>query len=148
MSSFDKEITAMMNEILALKQEKERSALNLETVETTVTLTFDLELYNNWGIMSVRSDKMAKVTIETGDNNPLVGVEYDIDTLNSRIIRDVASFDVGTGDIGRLVYLFSRNDDDLSTLAGGGSVTVSYTMRIISTTAVTVTVEYEDLWVD
>ena len=148
MALFDKEMTAMTNEILALKREKERSALNLETVVTRVTLTFDLELYSNWGLMGVRSDKMAKVTIDAGDNNPLIGVEYEIEGLDSRTIRDVATYDSGSGEIGRMVYLFSYNNSDLNTLVQGGSVQLSYTMVITSTTGVNVNVEYEDLWVN
>lgn len=148
MALFDKEMTAMSNEILALKKEKEKSAVSLETVTTRVSLTFDLELYSNWGLMGVRSDKMAKVTISTGDNNPLIGVEYEISGLDSRMIRDVATFDANSGEIGRLVYLYSFNNSDLTTLNGGGSVELTYNMIITSTANVTVAVEYEDLWVN
>lgn len=148
MALFDKEMTAMSNEILALKREKERSSLNLETVVTRVPLTFDLELYSNWGLVGVRSDKMAQVTIDAGDNNPLIGVEYEIEELSSRMIRDVATYDSGNDEIGRMVYLFSYNQSDLDTLTQGGSVQLSYTMVITSTTNVNVNVEYEDLWVN
>lgn len=148
MALFDKEMTAMSNEILALKREKERSSLNLETVVTRVPLTFDLELYSNWGLAGVRSDKMAQVTIDAGDNDPLIGVEYEIEELSSRMIRDVATYDSGNDEIGRMVYLFSYNQSDLDTLMQGGSVQLSYTMVITSTTNVNVNVEYEDLWVN
>lgn len=145
---FDVEIKKINNEILALKQQKEKYAQVMKTVSTSVSLHFNLELsYSQWGFVTVRSDKMAIVKIDARDNNPLIGAQYNIAELNSRIIRDVATYDATDDSIGRMVYVFSQNSDDLQTLNNGGSVELDYEMIITSTTAVSVTVEYKNLWV-
>lgn len=145
---FDAEIKRINNEILALKQQKEKYAQVMKTMSTSVLLHFDLELsYSQWGWTTVRSNKMAIVNIDAGDNNPLIGVQYNVTGLNSRIIRDVAIYDEADDSIGRMIYVFSQNNSDLQTLSGGGSVGLDYEMIITSTAAVSVTVEYENLWV-
>lgn len=145
---FDKEIRSIESEILALKQQKEKMAQVMKTTSTTVSLTFELEIHNILGFDVVRSKKIAKVKIDTGDNLALLGVSYNIASLDSRTIRDMAYYDNGTGEIGRMVSIFSQNDTDLQTLIGGGSVILNYDMVITSTANFQVTVVYDDLWVD
>lgn len=145
---FDKEIRSIESEILALKQQKEKMAQVMRTTSATVPLTFELEIHNILGFDVVRSKKIAKVKIDTGNNLALIGVHYNIVSLDSRTIRDMGYFDNGTGEIGRMISIFSQNATDLQTLIGGGSVILNYDMVITSTANFQVTVVYDDLWVD
>lgn len=146
-NEFDNDIVSMSREIAAMKQEKEKSANVLQTESTSQSLSFDLEIA---GMMAtyVRSDKMAIIDIDTGGNNPLIGVTFDISGLDNRTIRSVPIYNENTGNIGYMVYILSNNSDDISTLSGGGSVTLNYNVKISSTAAITTTITYEDLWVD
>lgn len=148
LNQFDKEINNLRREVLALKQQKEKSASVLQTVTETITLSFDLELImSQWLIPIVRSQNMAIIDFGTSDN-PLVGVNYNITGLDDRIIRDVPYYDSATGHIGRMVYIYSNNQSDLSTLQGGGTVTLTYDVEISSTSELEISTSYEDLWVD
>lgn len=145
---FDSEIKKRTNEILALKQQKKKKAQTMRTITTTVPLQFNLELnYSQWGWTTVRSDKMAIVHIDTNGNNPLIGVQYNLNGLNSRIIRDVGLYNHENDAIGRMVYVFSQNSNDMQILNNGGSVRLDYEMIITSTSDISVTVSYENLWV-
>ena len=145
LNQFDKEINNLSREVVALKQQKEKSATVLQTFTTTTTLTFNLELTSSQGLAVVRSDKMA--IIDFGDSgNPLVGVSYNISGLNDRTIRDVPYYNANTGHIGRMVYIYSNNQSDLSTLQGGGTVTLSYQVTLTSTAELSISTSYQDLW--
>lgn len=145
-NEFDTEINNLQAEILALKQQKQTSANTLNTQSQTVTLTFNLELAGG-APMYVRSDKMAIIDIDAGNNNPLVGVNYNITGLDNRTIRDIPIYDENTGHIGHMMFIFSNNNDDLTTLLNGGTVTLTYNLTVSATTDVTISVNYEDLWV-
>lgn len=146
-NEFDNDINALGREIAALKQERQKSASVLRTERVLYGLTFNLEIA---GMMAtyVRSDKMAIIDIDTDGNNPLVGVSFDVNDLDDRTIRSVPIYNENTGHIGYMVYILSNNSDDISTLAGGGSVTLGYDINISTTTEITTTITYEDLWVD
>lgn len=145
---FNSEIKKITNEILALKQQKKKKAQTMRTITTTVPLQFNLELnYSQWGWTTVRSDKMAIVRIDINGNNPLIGVQYNLNGLDSRIIRDVGFYNHENDSIGRMVYVFSQNSNDMQILNNGGSVRLDYEMIITSTSDISVTVSYENLWV-
>lgn len=145
-NEFNKEILSLSREVAALKKQKEKSATTLQTFKTSITLTFDLEIAAWQGLTIVRSDKMA--IIDFGDSgSPLVGVSYNISGLNDRTIRDIPYYDSTTGHIGRMIFIFSNNQSDLSTLQGGGTVTLTYSTTLTSTTELSVTTNYQDLWV-
>lgn len=146
-NEFDSDITAMSAEIAALKQEREKSANVLQTSTSSYSLTFNLEIAGMM-VPYVRSDKMAIIDIDAGGNNPLIGITFDVNGLNNRTIRSVPIYDNGTGHIGYMVYILSNNNDDMDTLSGGGTVTLSYDVNISTTAEITTTITYEDLWVD
>ena len=145
-NEFDKEILAMNSEILALKQQREKSANILKTQTTNLSLTFNLEIAGQFDPY-VRSDKMAVIDIDSGDNNPLTGITFNITGLNDRIIRHVPIYDNTSGHIGYMVFIYSNNSTDMNTLMGGGTVTLTYGAKISATTSITPTVTYKDLWV-
>lgn len=145
-NEFDKEILAMNSEILALKQQREKSANVLKTQTTNLSLTFNLEIAGQFDPY-VRSDKMAVIDIDSGDNNPLTGITFNITGLNDRIIRHVPIYDNTNGHIGYMVFIYSNNSTDMNTLMGGGTVTLTYGAKISATASITPTVTYKDLWV-
>lgn len=145
-NEFDKEILAMNSEILALKQQREKSANVLKTQTANLSLTFNLEIAGQFDPY-VRSDKMAVIDIDSGDNNPLTGITFNIAGLNDRIIRHVPIHDNTNGHIGYMVFIYSNNSTDMNTLMGGGTVTLTYGAKISATTSITPTVTYKDLWV-
>ena len=145
-NEFTKELVSMNNEILALKQQREKSANTFHTQTVDLSLTFDLEIAGNFDPY-VRSDKMAIIDIDAGGNNPLLGITFNINGLDDRIIRHVPIYNNNTGRVGYMVFIYSNNATDMSTLAGGGSVTLTYSASISATATITPTVTYEDLWV-
>ena len=145
--TFDTEINNMEREVAALKQVREKAANTLMTQSQSVTLNFSLELVTTGGTPMVRSDKMAIIDIDTGGNNPLVGVNYSVTGLNNRVIRDIPIYNQNTGHIGRMVFIVSNNSSDYSTLAGGGSVNLTYNITLSSTASVNLSTSYQDLWV-
>jgi hypothetical protein len=145
-NEFEKELIAMNREILALKQQREKSANIFHTQTTDLTLNFDLEIAGQFDLY-VRSDKMAVIDIDIGTNNPLLGLTFNVNGLDDRIIRNVQTYNNNNGHIGYLVYIYSNNATDMSTLAGGGSVSLTYNASISSTAAIIPTVTYQDLWV-
>lgn len=146
-NEFDKEILAMNSEILALKQQREKSANVLKTQTVNLSLTFNLEIAGQFDLY-VRSDKMAVIDIDSGDNNPLTGITFNINGLNNRIIRHMPIYDKNTGHIGYMVFIYSNNSTDMNTLMGGGTVTLTYSANISATATITPTVTYKDLWVN
>lgn len=146
-SEFNRKILDMNREILALKQQREKSANVLHTISAPITLTFDLEIAGQFDVY-VRSDKMAVISIDSGDNNPLMNLSFDISSLDDRLIRHVPIYDESTGKVGFMVFIYSYNQQDLDTLEGGGSVTLTYDATITATANITPTITYSDLWVN
>lgn len=146
--AFDMEIVRLENELRAYKSADAKSATMLQTQIYTQQISFDLELVSVQGVTMVRSDKAAIIEFESGDNNPLVSVNYEISGLDNRTIRDIPYYDTQTDRIGRMVFIYSNNQSDLSTLQGGGSVNLNYTMKITSTAEMSISVSYQDLWVN
>lgn len=145
-NEFDREILAMNREISALKQQREKSANILHTQSKNITLTFDLEIVppDNY----VRSDKMAVISIDSGENNPLLGISFNINGLDNRVIRNVPIYNNNTDKVGFMVFIYSNNATDMSTLAGGGTVTLNYSVTLSATADFTPTITYSDLWVN
>lgn len=142
--TFANEVAALTREALALIQEKKKSMATLSTLETSVSLSFDMELLEALGTYEVTSKKMARVSISSDDETALIGISYNISSLNRRMIQDDPGYDSSSGAMQRLVVIESYNNDDLATLQGGGSVTLEYEMVVTSTAPVTVSVSYED----
>lgn len=147
---FSREMNAMANEILALKQFKAKTASQLTTVETSLTLNFNLELLDRWGYTEVRSDKYAIIEISPNSTNvPLASLYFDVTDFKGRSPVVDKRVDNSTGAVQYLVHIYDFDlsaNNDLSTLEGGGSVALSYNTVLTTTDSVEVTVSYEDLY--
>ena len=146
--NFDIELNNISREILDLKSQHQVAPENLSVVSQSVDLEFELELYDFGGGEVGRSQNMALVLLETNGNNPLVGVEYNIDELGDVEIRDVPYYDVVSKKIGRMIYVIDNNVDDILDLKNGNSVSLSYSINILTTSEVDIEVVYNDLWVN
>lgn len=144
-TSFDREIQAMQREIAALKQQKEKSAGLMRVKTYQVNLSFELEIHQ-FLYSYIRSVYLATIDIDAGGLNPLTSIDFEVSSLDDRIIEWNPLYVKSTGHIGYLVSIYSNNQSDYDTLSGGGSVTVNYTANIKSTADVTITTKYEDLW--
>lgn len=146
--NFDDELNNISREILDLKSQHQVAPENLSVVSQNIDLEFELERYDFGGGEVGRSQNMALVLLETNGNNPLVGVEYNIDELGDVEIRDVPYYDVVSKKIGRMIYVIDNNADDTLDLKNGNSVSLSYSINILTTSEVDVEVVYNDLWVN
>lgn len=143
--SFNNDIIAMEREIAALKQQKEKSANTLQVKEYRVNLSFELEIHT-YVYSYIRSKTLAIITVDTGDINPLMGLEFDVASLDNRTIENNPMIDEDTGKKGYLISIYSNNQSDYDTLSGGGTVTLNYTAIIKTTADATVSVEYKNIW--
>lgn len=145
---FSEKMVRLNEELLALKQEKQKSAASLETVEYRLTLTFTLEFATgSGGLLYIRSSKRANISVKsTDERNALVGVYFDVGDLNSRLIfeRMLQENESENGQVNRLVFIQSDNNDDYADLDAGKTVTVSYDVVVSTTSASEVSVTYED----
>lgn len=144
-SSFDSDIAVLEREVLALKQQKEKSAELLRVSEYRINLSFEMEIHT-FLYSYIRSKYHASIIVDVGELNPLLGLEFDVSSLDNRIIESNPMIDEETGKFGYLVSIYSSNQSDYDTLNAGGSVTLNYTAIIKTTADAEISVNYKNIW--
>lgn len=144
-TNFDKEMQAMQREIAALKQQKEKSAGLMRVKEYTVNLSFEMETH--WFLYNyIRSKLLAVIDINANGLNPLTSIDFQITSLEDRLIQWKPLYNASSGHIGYLVSIYSQNQSDYDILNAGGSLTLNYTANIKSTADITINTSYQNLW--
>lgn len=148
-NNFDLKLKHFEDELLALKQYKLLSTDTLTTKSFDFSLTFNMEIYGQFEI-GVRSDKYAKLSIQTTDGTtPIGAVYFDIQDDEGRSIytRKVVNTGNPSDHADYLVNVIDyNNNDDLQTLMGGGTVELTYNAVFVCTSDVTINITYEDLY--
>lgn len=144
-TNFDKEMQAMQREIAALKQQKEKSAGLMRVKEYKVSLSFEMETHS-FLYTYIRSKLLAVIDIDTNGLSPLTSLDFEITSLDDRLIEWNPLYNGSTGHIGYLVSIYSQNQSDYDILNAGGSLTLNYTANIKSTADVTINTSYQNLW--
>lgn len=135
-------------EIKNLKTAHFKTASTISTMTVNNTVSFNLKLYGNPMLYyEIFSAKRAVVTLTTTDSTNMISALYlrnlTPSTTNNRYIftHRLAS---QPGEAKFVIYVYSQNQDDYTTLAGGGSVSVSYDIQGVGSSQFTMSISYED----
>lgn len=146
---FDIKMQHLEDELLALKQWKQKSAQTLTTKEFPFSLTFNLEIYGQFEI-GVRSDKFAVVSIQTIDGTtPIGAIYFSLQDVEGRAIytRRVVNTGNPSDHADYLINVVDyNNNQDLQTLMGGGTVVLNYNAVFVCTSDVNISISYQDLY--
>ncbi len=135
-------------EIKNLKTARFKTASTIDTITADSSVTLPLKLFGNpSAYYEIISSKRAVITLKTADNTNMISALYlngiTPSTTNNRyiFINRIAS---GAGEAKFELYVYSQNTSDYNTLAGGGSVNVSYNIQGVGSSRFTISVKYED----
>lgn len=147
-NSFEEQIIRLEQEVIALKTCPIKTATQMATKAVQQAISFNLsysaQLSPNfaWGANTV------VITITSTDGTNMLTsctIENSGDASGHNL--QGRGFQIIPTDAGSTsaykVSLFSRNPNDIATLAGGGSVTLNYTMLLTATSDFTISVSTE-----
>ena len=135
-------------EIKNLKTARFKTASTISTTTQENSITLPLKLFGNPSTYyEVISSKRAIVTLTTADNSNMISALYlkgiTPSNLNDRYIF-IHKLNSSAGQARFAVYVYSQNVNDFNTLAGGGSVNVSYNLQGVGSSRFTMSINYED----
>ena len=142
MDNFAQNMKEIRREVMAQKALKEKAIMNfgIKAQSKTVTLTMNRNGYVTG--LNVMSDKYAEIIATAKDNKNMLGTC----TLRSSDDRtlDLRRLVTDQGQLGWSLIIIDGNDSDWQTVPSGGSVTVSYTIDIRTTSDCNVVINYKD----
>lgn len=135
-------------EIKNLKTARFKTAATISTMTQDNTITLPLKLFGDpLYYYEIISSKRAVVTLTTTDNTDMISALYlkgvTPSNLNNRYIF-VHKLNSTAGKARFAIYVYSQNENDYNTLAGGGSVNVSYNIQGVGSSQFTMSINYED----
>ena len=138
-------IKALEKEVRALKTTHIKTATTINTMELSTSVNFNLFMPDEYTIVS---DKRAIITLTTVDNTDMISACYlsgvTPSNLNSRY-PFIYRLDSPAGQAKFEVILLSQNYNDYQTLSGGGSVQLSYNLKVVGSSKFTVAVSYTNI---
>ena len=143
---YDKRINNLMSEIRNLKTAHFKTATTINTMELNKTVNFSLTLDSLSG--QVFSTQRAIITMTSEDGSNMISACYLNGITPSNIddryvfVKRISSDD---GQRKYEVVVFSQNADDWNTLWGGGSVNLSYSLRLVGSSKFTASVSYRNI---
>lgn len=143
---FYKRLNDLKREIRYLKTAHFKTATTINTMTLNQTVNFSLTLDGLSG--NIYSTRRAIITLTTDNSSEMVSACYltgvTPSNLNDRFIfiKRIAS---GVGEVKYDVAVFSQNASDYNTLAGGGSVNLSYTLEAVGSSKFSLSVEYHNI---
>lgn len=136
-------INEIQRELRNLKTAHFKTATTIETTTAEQTLNFTLEIAG----LDVVSTKTAVLTMTSLDGSNMLSALYlkgaTPDNLNDRFVF-VNRRASGTGQAKFDVVVYSGNMDDWTTLEGGGTVNLSYTVQMVGSSRFSVSLSYKD----
>lgn len=149
-----KKIEYFRKEIRNLKTAHFKTATTLATASQSGSVSLPLQLFGDPGIYwLVASSKKAVVTLTTTDNTNMISALYLTGVTPSNVDdRRIYVYRVASnpGECKFEIAVYSENQNDYDTLAGGGSINVSYNIQAVGTSNFNVSVTYKDFnpWQD
>lgn len=138
---FDRKIRDIQNEILTLKNLKEKSAMVLRTMEVPFTLTFNI--IEDSGGYSYYADKTAVIKISADGTDPFTQIYFDVNDFDYRTLFCRRYIDENTGDYCYYVTILDdQNATDIQKIQQGQTVTINYSAKLVSTSVSTITTTY------
>ena len=145
-NEYNKKINYLKNELRNLKTAHFKTATTIETMTVNTSVSFSL--YLDPITNEIYGDKRAIITLTTADNSEMLSACY-IDGLdanmNNRYLR-VQRITSTSGAIKYEIIITSSNMDDYNTLAGGGSVNLSYGVTLVGSRQFIPSVEYRNFF--
>lgn len=143
---FYRRLNDLKREIRYLKTAHFKTATTINTMILNQNLNFSLTLDGLSG--NIFSTRRAIITLNTDDGSEMVSSCYlngiTPSNLNNRFvfIKRIAS---DAGQVKYDVAVFSQNADDYDTLAGGGSVNLTYNIQAVGSSKFSLSVEYHNI---
>lgn len=143
---FYRRLNSLKREIRYLKTAHFKTATTINTMTLNQNLNFSLTLDGLSG--NIFSTRRAIITLNIDDGSEMVSSCYlngiTPSNLNNRFvfIKRIAS---DAGQVKYDVAVFSQNADDYDTLAGGGSVNLTYNIQAVGSSKFSLSVEYHNI---
>ena len=142
----DQKLKYFRQELTNLKTSHIKTATTISTMEATTSVNFSLTLDNISG--QVYSTQRAVITLNSLNSTNFVSACY-LDgatptNLDSRMVY-VERLNAGAAECRFGIAVFSNNPSDYTTLAGGGSVNLTYNIRLVGSSKFSTTVTYKSI---
>lgn len=142
---YDRRIKDLEKEVRNLKTGYFKTATTINTMTQNQTLNFSLSLNPNAEIFSTQR---AIITLDILDNSNMISACYltgvNPNNLNNRFAF-VKRLQSNNNQVKYEVLVYSQNPDDYDTLAGGGSVNLTYTVQLVGSSRFTSSVNYRSI---
>ena len=143
---FDEQIKYLQAEIKQLKTAHIKTATKISTMELNTNVAFSLTLEPLSG--QIFSTQRAIITMVSSNSTNMISACY-LDgatptNLDSRFVY-INRIHSDSGKVQFDVSVFSQNQNDYDTLAGGGSVDLNYTVKLIGSSKFTASVSYRSI---
>ena len=143
---FDEQINYLKGEITELKTAHIKTATKISTMELNTNVSFSLTLDQLSGQMF--STERAIITMTSSNSTNMISACY-LDgatptNLDSRLVF-INRINSDSGKAKFEVVVFSENENDYNTLIGGGSVNLTYTVKLIGSSKFALSVEYRSI---
>lgn len=142
---YDRRIKDLEKEVRNLKTGYFKTATTINTMTQNQTLNFSLSLNPNAEIFSTQR---AIITLDILDNSNMISACYltgvNPNNLNNRFAF-VKRLQSNNNQVKYEVLVYSQNPDDYETLAGGGSVNLTYTVQLVGSSRFTSSVNYRSI---
>jgi len=142
---YDRRIKDLEKEVRNLKTGYFKTATTINTMTENQTLNFSLSLNPNAEIFSTQR---AIITLDILDDSNMISACYltgvNPKNLNNRFAF-VKRLQSNNNQVKYEVLVYSQNPDDYETLAGGGSVNLTYTVQLVGSSRFTSSVNYRSI---
>ena len=142
----DKELEYLRKEIKNLKTAHVKTATTISTMEASGSVNFSLKLDTLTGQMY--STKRAVITLTSSNSTNFISACYldgaTPSNLNSRYVI-VNRLSSASGLVKFEVMVISQNGDDYNTLSGGGSVNLSYNIKMVGSSKFSTSIDYRNI---
>lgn len=143
---FDEQINYLKGEITELKTAHIKTATKISTMELNTNVSFSLTLDQLSGQMF--STERAIITMTSSNSTNMISACY-LDgatptNLDSRLVF-INRINSDSGKTKFEVVVFSENENDYNTLIGGGSVNLTYTVKLLGSSKFALSVEYRSI---
>lgn len=143
---YDKKIKDLEREIRNLKTTHIKTATTINTMTQNITVNFSLML--DALSSNIYSTQRAVVILTTSDSSNMISACYLYNatpvSLNDRFVS-IKRLKANNGVVRFGVAVFSQNINDYNTLAGGGSVNLSYTLQLVGSSEFNSSVIYKPI---
>lgn len=132
-------------EIRALKTTHIKTATKISTLEKSTTVNFTLTMPDPYTMVG---SKRAIITMTTTDGTDMISACY-LDGVTPSNLNDRYPFiyrlDSPAGESKYEVVVISQNANDYQTLSGGGTVNLSYNLKLVGSSDYNLAVEYRNI---